>query len=534
MRRQFNWLGRTGAVLLLAGGLVGTPASAQDVGTEGVMPAAGQPGQIETPDANDYLWIAGVSFKPRSTSTEYFDAGNGCLVSNTGGGAVNDSFTVPFRLPTNSVLRGVRFYYYDADAGSSSLSITSYDGVGGFIDHVFATSDGSSGYGSIYQALGTPFTVVASARAFVLNWYPSVAGSSMRLCGARVFYDVGSPAMVTPDHESAPVLPAAGANEDDANSVLASDYYFLAGSSFERVDSGILYRYGSSGCMYATTTYSALNIDLDVPDGSTLNGARFYFNDTSAASDVSVYLVDYTGLGGIRTLLQSSSSGSAGFSSVYAPINATYSPYVVDQFSYALTAVVTGANDVSRQICGVRVFYTLPAARPQKSAEPAVETFPAEPELTSPDLNSAGFTTNLQLPDNALVQGVRLFYFATDLPGGSATMWRFNGASASTLGHVQATTQTGYGSHYAALDVPYTVDYVAGTPGLVAKLVQSPQYHFCGARVFYNDGAVSRYRFIAGASFHPLDSTVAFNYQSPGCIELEYAGDDVLFQDGFD
>lgn len=534
MCKQFEWMWRTVATLLLAVGVVVGTVSAQGISSEGVAVETGQPWQVEAPNANDYLWIAGGAFKPRSTSTEYLDTGNGCIASSTGGSSLNESFTVPFRLPNNSVLIGVRFYYYDAAVGSSRLSITSYDGAGNYTDHVLVTSVGSSGYDNVYQGLTTPYTLDTYSRGFVLNWYPDVAGSSMRLCGARVFYDAGTAAAVIPQHQPVPAHPTTGVDADEANTALASDYYFLAGSSFERVDAGIQYMYGTSGCMYATTAYNALTIDLNIPDGATLSGARFYFNDIDPTNDIGVYLVDYTGLGGTRTLLQGSSSGSGGYSSIYKAISPSYSPYVVDQFTYALNAVVTGSRDASRQICGVRVFYVLPSAQPLQRSEPTVAMSPASAGLNSPDALSGGFTTNLQLPQSAVISGVRLYYKATQLPVGSATLRLFNGISASSLGYVEAIPQAGYGSNYAALNAPYTVDYFTGTPGLVANVVQSQQYSFCGARIFYTAGGATRYRFVAGSSFHPLDSSAVFDYHSPGCIDFRYDGSDIIFRDGFE
>ncbi len=538
MRRQFHWLLVTGAVLLLAGSLAGAPASAQDLGIEGQMSTSAPSNQIETPNANDYLWIAGSSFKPRSTATQYSYASNGCIISTNGGGGLNDSFTVPFRLPSGSVIRGVRFYYYDAVAGSSRLSITSYDGLGGFIDHVFAESDGNGGYGNVYAGLTTPYTVDSSARGFVLNWYPDGGGSSLRLCGARVFYDAGSSAMNAPEDESLPVQPTTDETPGEPSSTLATDYYFLAGSSFGRIDSKIEYVYGDSGCMYSTSTYDPLTIDLDLPDGATLSGARFYFKDTDPTNDVNINLADYTGLGGVRTLASGTSSGSPGFSSVYLDIKAIYSPYVVNQYDHALNAVVTGAKSASRQLCGVRAFYTLPAARSDRPeevsdqpAEVPTERPPTGDELTSPNAQSATFTASIQLPESADVNGVRLYYFANELPSGSAEMWDYDGSSANYLGSVEADMATGYGSTYRSLDAPYTVDYTGGTPALVATLVASPEYRFCGARIFYDEGSKSLYRFVAGQSFHPRDSKVAFNYRSPGCIQ--FIGDDI-FLDGFE
>ncbi|MBN1920532.1 MAG: hypothetical protein JW892_04760, partial [Anaerolineae bacterium] len=65
-----------------------------------------------------------------------------------------------------------------------------YDGAGGLVDLPNPTgvvSSGNSGYGttlSIYME----HIVNNSSRAYVLNWRPNVAGTTMMLCGLRVAY----------------------------------------------------------------------------------------------------------------------------------------------------------------------------------------------------------------------------------------------------------------------------------------------------------------------------------------------------------
>ena len=50
--------------------------------------------------------------------------------------------TVGLRVPDGSVIKGVRFYYYDESAQASRMSITSYDGAGNYTDHVLVEARG--------------------------------------------------------------------------------------------------------------------------------------------------------------------------------------------------------------------------------------------------------------------------------------------------------------------------------------------------------------------------------------------------------
>jgi hypothetical protein len=504
---------------------------AQEPVSEGQAPASAQQDQaaaedLESPEVNDYLWIAGSSFKPRASNVAYQYMSNGCITSLTGGSALNQSFTAPFRVPDGSVIRGVRFYYYDTSAQDSRMSITSYDGAGDYIDHIVVDSTGSAGVDNVYAALGTPYTIDTADRGFVLNWYPYVAGSTMRLCGARVFYDRGTP--VAQADAAAEALPADAISDEIAPTAPnALDYYFLAGSSFNRRDSKTTYQYGASGCIYTASGSSLFTIDVNMPDGVRVLGARFYYYDTSAADSIQFFLTDYTGLGDFRNLLSGSSS-DGGFGSAYVAMGASYDPYTVDQATYSLNAIATGADKSSVQLCGVRVFYqTLAAQADQPAGEEAVaattltasDMLAPEPDITA--LPAKDYAHDLELPQGAVAQGLRVYYYNTQTPDGYVQTWNYTGSTADFLGSTTTSDHSGYSSTYQAFGTPYTVNYLDASLGVVPWVATSSGYRFCGVRVYYTQGLTPRYRFIAGSSFHPRNSATRFTYEGTGCISIE-------------
>ena len=139
-----------GLIISMTGLSAPRRAVAQESVGEGQAQTSAQQDQtaaedVESPEVNDYLWIAGSSFKPRASNIDYQYMGNGCITSLTGGSALKQSFTAPFRVPDGSVVRGVRFYFYDTSAQFSRLSITSYDGAGNYTDHILVDSTGAAG-----------------------------------------------------------------------------------------------------------------------------------------------------------------------------------------------------------------------------------------------------------------------------------------------------------------------------------------------------------------------------------------------------
>lgn len=132
----------------------------------------------------DYLFVAGVAMRPRTNNTDwqYYDE---CLIVPKG----NEWFVTPISLPETATIVGLRMYYYDKSAATSYAWVTKYDGEGVYEDLVApATSAGDTGYGTSYIALNQPVDNVNWS--YVLNYKANQTGTTMRLCGLRVFYSM--------------------------------------------------------------------------------------------------------------------------------------------------------------------------------------------------------------------------------------------------------------------------------------------------------------------------------------------------------
>ncbi|MGB4857867.1 MAG: hypothetical protein WBP11_00920 [Dokdonella sp.] len=96
-------------------------------------------------------------------------------------------------------------------------------------------------------------------------------------------------------------------------------------------------------------------------------------------------------------------------------------------------------------------------------------------------------TTSLELPDSALINGVRLYYYSTSptedvrlylttYPGDGDFYDLLTGLS---------TTSSGYSSEYFSLTPAVTVDNFSTSTALTASM--NPNTRFCGMRVFYTE-----------------------------------------------
>jgi len=151
------------------------------------------PDQQESPDsvaagpefsANFYYFFAaGSVFRPRDSSTGWDYQSVGCISARGG----TDPFTLHLEIPNGSRIDYLRILYYDTSASNTSGYITTYNAQGSITDLIGATSTGNTGYGYIVSNyLG--HVVNTESNAYVLNWIPGTAGSTMRLCGLRVAY----------------------------------------------------------------------------------------------------------------------------------------------------------------------------------------------------------------------------------------------------------------------------------------------------------------------------------------------------------
>jgi hypothetical protein len=131
-----------------------------------------------------YIFTAGSSLHSADyTMRQDYQPGACVSAVDTG----NQFFTLNLNLPDGARIDYLRLYYYDTDAGTGTANIRKYDGAGGYIQIATVGSAGSTGYGTTLSAY-VGHVVNNSNGGYVLNWLPSVASTSMQLCGLRVAY----------------------------------------------------------------------------------------------------------------------------------------------------------------------------------------------------------------------------------------------------------------------------------------------------------------------------------------------------------
>lgn len=143
----------------------------------------------DVPDAPDVIvsWrVIGSALKPREDDVSYTVNTNGsCTYVSSG-----DTFTVwnitPM-LPQGAVVDTLRIYYNDTNASNSTAWFTVYDLYGAIVDEWSVSTSGNTG-NSFNDSDTINHTIDHSLYAYLLNWRPNVSGSTMQLCGFRVFY----------------------------------------------------------------------------------------------------------------------------------------------------------------------------------------------------------------------------------------------------------------------------------------------------------------------------------------------------------
>lgn len=156
---------------------------------------------LEGPDAPDALisWrVTGSALKPRENDVSYTVNGNGSCVYVTAGDA-STVWNITPMLPQGAVVDTLRMYYYDTSGSNSSAWFTIYDLYGAIVQE-FSVSTSDNGGNSFNDSAQINHTVDYSVYSYLLNWRPSVTGSTMQLCGFRIFY--------TPPFFAAGFLPA--------------------------------------------------------------------------------------------------------------------------------------------------------------------------------------------------------------------------------------------------------------------------------------------------------------------------------------
>ena len=174
------------------------PANAQGNGDGSATSAEAPAGEPSEPAVNNQQeelmeggglvsWrVTGSALKPRENDVSYTVDINGSCTYVTAGD-VNTVWNIPVLLPNGAVVDTLRMYYYDTSASYTTAWLTAYDLYGSITEEWSVSSTGSTG-NSFKDSVQINHTVDYSLYSYVLNWRPLVSGSTLRLCGFRIFY----------------------------------------------------------------------------------------------------------------------------------------------------------------------------------------------------------------------------------------------------------------------------------------------------------------------------------------------------------
>lgn len=156
------------------------------------------PASPDTPDALISWRVVGSALKPRENDVSYTVSPSGGCVYVTAGDA-NSVWNFAPHLPQGAVVDTLRMYYNDTSGSNSTAWFTVYDLYGELVQEWSVSSSDNFG-NSFNDSAQINHTIDYSLYSYLLNWRPVVTGSSMQLCGFRVFY--------TPPPFGAALLPA--------------------------------------------------------------------------------------------------------------------------------------------------------------------------------------------------------------------------------------------------------------------------------------------------------------------------------------
>jgi|DewCreStandDraft_5_1066085.scaffolds.fasta_scaffold01442_21 hypothetical protein len=207
-------------------------------------------------------------------------------------------------------------------------------------------------------------TVVILFALLLNNGQPVVAQLQQATVVPQSGDDDGGGSLTSSQGTEVKSLPVSGEALDEQglspNSV--SVFYHIPGSVLMPVDSTTTLGYDGKGCVHAKTGGSdLLNAPLDIPDGSTLIGARLYYYDGDASKDLQGWITRYN-LDGTTfdDIVSIHSSGSGGRGNTWGAAISSMSVIDMYNWSYVLNARLNGASN-TLQVCGLRVMYDPPS-----------------------------------------------------------------------------------------------------------------------------------------------------------------------------
>lgn len=174
------------------------PGTTKDEPREPVSNSLSSPGEEleltepSTPAAVN-LWyrIAGATFMPRDSTTEYAYGGAGCMYRSANVG--HQYFYADVQIPDGAEIDYLRVYYWDDSAGhNAQAKLYSFDGKGEFTEIAGATGSGTPGYGSALSGLFSHYVDNKNESLVVVANLPS-SDNNLMFCGVRLRYQCSPP-----------------------------------------------------------------------------------------------------------------------------------------------------------------------------------------------------------------------------------------------------------------------------------------------------------------------------------------------------
>lgn len=156
-------------------------------------PALPEPAPASEPDPDGRggpplasVRITGTALTPRDgTVQQGVNSSGGCSHVASGNSTAVWNHRAP--LPHGAIVNTLRLYYNDTSATNGTAWFTVYDLFGAIVQEWSVSTVGNSGNG-FNDTLAIDHEVDYTLYSYLINWRPQVTGTSLQLCGFRVFY----------------------------------------------------------------------------------------------------------------------------------------------------------------------------------------------------------------------------------------------------------------------------------------------------------------------------------------------------------
>jgi hypothetical protein len=140
------------------------------------------------PDYNTSIRFVGSAMKPRENDVSYtVESQGGCVYVS--GGDDTTVWNLPLALPEGAEVDYVRIYVNDTSASANTCGwFTKYDLYGSLVKEWSVCSDGDGGNYYWTSPISPTETINYGSYSYALNWRPGVTGSTVQLCGMRLYY----------------------------------------------------------------------------------------------------------------------------------------------------------------------------------------------------------------------------------------------------------------------------------------------------------------------------------------------------------